>query len=74
MTQPAPTCNARAYDCRCGLAADHNPFSTHQCGVDGCFASWLGSTEKHTFRPVTLPIWPPMPIVGKIISHLRLVS
>ena len=58
MNEP---CGARAYDCRCGLPAAHSPFSAHACDVAGCFASWTGSTENYTFKPVTLPTWPPMP-------------
>lgn len=71
MNQP---CGARAYDCRCGLPADHSPISAHACTVPECFASWYGDTERDTFRPVTLPTWPPMPGVGKIVPRLRLVS
>ena len=77
MMKPATTtCDARAHDCRCGLLADHGPFSIHQCGVAGCFASWLGDTGNNgqTFRPITLPTWPPMPAVNKIVRRLRLVS
>lgn len=61
-------CGARAHDCRCGLAAEHAPFSVHECGVLGCFASWTGDPARDTFRPVTLPTWPPVPVRLRAVS------
>lgn len=61
-------CGARAYDCRCGLATAHTPFSVHECGVPGCFASWTGEPARDTFRPVTLPTWPPIPMRLRAVS------
>jgi len=58
----APTCGARAYDCHCGLSGDHLPMRPHECTVPGCFASWTGDPANYTFRPVTLPTWPLVPL------------
>jgi hypothetical protein len=58
---PAPACGERVEDCRCAEAAGHYPMTVHVCGVQGCHASWVGTKANHTFRPVTLPTWPPIP-------------
>ena len=55
---PQGTCGERAHDCMCGEAADHLPFTPHACGTQGCRASWTGSVERSTFRPITYPTWP----------------
>lgn len=68
-------CEARAYDCHCGLPGPH-PLSPHECSVPGCLARWRGEPSTFTFVPITMPTWPLLPLAftGPRRPALRLVK